>query len=38
MKIEQGQGRLNRTSAAFLLSGIVEGRLSNSVGRNIPPK
>jgi hypothetical protein len=29
---------LNRASAAFLLSGIVEGKFSNPLGRNMPPK
>jgi len=36
--MEHGQGRLKRASAAFLRSGIVEGRFSNSLGRNMPPK
>lgn len=36
--MEQGQGRLKRASAAFLLSGIIVGRFSNSLGRNMPPK
>jgi hypothetical protein len=29
---------LKRASAAFLLSGIIVGRFSNSLGRNMPPK